>query len=261
VHYGSPRWIEIQARHLREHVRVPYRTWTSLQRIDPSYAAYFDVVIEQQGSHAGKLNHLANEISHAASADDVLMFLDGDAFPVADPLPLIERSLAQAPLVAVRRTENAGDPQPHPSFCATTVGAWQRLAGDWSAGYSWVNDAGERVSDVGGNLLRKLELTHTPWVPVLRSNRTSLDPVFFGIYGDVIYHHGAGFRGAERLHRLQIARANGENASTAGGGQSPRGRLLRHLRRQRARRRLARVSESVMTKIQRGDSTWLAELR
>jgi hypothetical protein len=261
VHFGSPRWIEIQARHLREHLRVPYRTWTSLQQIDHSYSAYFDFVIEQQGSHAGKLNHLANEISHAANADDVLMFLDGDAFPIADPLPLIERSLGQAPLAAVRRGENAGDPQPHPCFCATTVGAWQRLAGDWSAGYSWVNDAGERVSDVGGNLLRKLELTQTPWVPVLRSNRTDLDPVFFGIYGDVIYHHGAGFRGADRLHRLHISLANSGNASTTGAAPARGARLRRHLRQRRARSRLSRESDRVMTKIQHGDSAWLSELR
>src|SRR4029077_945340 len=114
-------------------------------------------------------------------------------------------SLAQAPLLAVRRRENAGDPQPHPCFCATTVGAWRNLAGDWSGGHTWVNDAGERVSDVGGNLLRKLELTGTPWVEVLRSNRKDLDPIFFGIYGGVVYHHGAGFRGAHQLNRLHIS--------------------------------------------------------
>ena len=122
MHFGSPQWIEIQARHLREHVRVPYRTWTSLQGIDPSYAAYFDVVIEQQGSHAGKLNHLANEISHAASADDVLMFLDGDAFPVADPLALIERSLAQVTCLDLdppRRAEMHGGNVKHFSRLST----------------------------------------------------------------------------------------------------------------------------------------------
>ena len=32
------------------------------------------------------------------------------------------------------------------------------------------------------------------WRPLLRSNGTDLDPLYFGIYGDVVYHHGAGFR-------------------------------------------------------------------
>ncbi len=80
VHWASPRWIEIQTRHLREHISVPYRTWTSLQGIDPSYGAHFDHVIDQAGPHYGKLNNLAAEISHQAQDDDLLMFLDGDAF-------------------------------------------------------------------------------------------------------------------------------------------------------------------------------------
>ena len=85
VHYRSPDWIEIQARHLREHISVPFQTWTSLEGIDPAYAVHFDRVLEQRGSHAGKLNHMAREISHVAAEDDLIMFLDGDAFPIADP--------------------------------------------------------------------------------------------------------------------------------------------------------------------------------
>jgi hypothetical protein len=57
VHYGSPRWIEIQTRALAEHLSVPYRTWASLELIDPSYAARFDRLIDQTGRHSDKLNH------------------------------------------------------------------------------------------------------------------------------------------------------------------------------------------------------------
>ena len=202
VHYASPRWIEIQAKHLREHISVPYQTWTSLQHIDPSYAVHFDHVIDQAGGHAGKLNNLAMEIAHEADQDDLIMFLDGDAFPIADPMPLIREGLAKAPLVAVRRAENGGDEQPHPCFCVTTVGTWLKLPGDWSLGHRWVLDDGRRPTDVGGNLLRVLELTNTPWVDILRTNKVHLDPLFFAIYGDTIYHHGAGFRrgGPSRAH-------------------------------------------------------------
>ena len=80
VHYNSPRWIEIQTRHLRRHISVPYETWSSLEHIDPSYAVHFDRIVQQRGSHAGKLNHLATEIAQVASDEDLLMFLDGDAF-------------------------------------------------------------------------------------------------------------------------------------------------------------------------------------
>jgi hypothetical protein len=107
VHYESPRWIEIQTGHLREHISVPYQTWSSLERIEPSYAVHFDRIVEQKGSHAAKLNHLAMEICHQAADDDLLMFLDGDAFPIADPLPLISDGLARAQLIAVRRSDLA----------------------------------------------------------------------------------------------------------------------------------------------------------
>jgi hypothetical protein len=261
VHYGSPRWIEIQARHLRQHISVPYQAWSSLQAIDPSYAVHFDRVINQAGVHAGKLNHLAMEISHEAQDSDLLMFLDGDAFPIADPMPLILDSLEKAPLVAVRRAENLDDRQPHPCFCVTTVGTWRDLHGDWSEGHRWADRNGRAVTDVGGNLLRSLELTGTPWVEVLRSNRKNLDPLFFAIYGDVIYHHGAGFRrGAFRAHgqsRPKLLRA--PEIPVVGG-------LVRRINRSRIffwklKTRGPQILQSrrLFDQIQRGDPEWLTD--
>ncbi len=81
VHYRSPRWIEIQTPLPAPSTsRVPFQVWSSLEGIDPSYGAHFDRVLEQRGTHAAKLNHLAMEISHVADDEDLLMFLDGDAF-------------------------------------------------------------------------------------------------------------------------------------------------------------------------------------
>ncbi|MGA2453930.1 MAG: hypothetical protein ABSG93_10450 [Solirubrobacteraceae bacterium] len=262
VHFGAPRWIEIQTRYLREHISVPYQTWTSLNQIDPSYGVHFDRVIEQSGRHSDKLNHLAIEIAHEASDSDLLMFLDGDAFPIADPMPLITDGLSRAPLIAVRRAENNDDQQPHPCFCVTTVGAWRKLPGDWSMGYTWQAGDGKQISDVGGNLLRELELTETPWVEVLRSNRKNLDPIFFGIYGDVVYHHGAGFRPS--------AFFRGHNARAPEPRPLPRLPILRpvvrwinreklSLWKYKGNKRNAELSNYVYEKIQQGGSDWLAE--
>lgn len=194
IHHKSPRWIEIQAGYLQRHISVPFQTWSSLEGIDRSYASHFDRVLEQRGPQAGKLNHLAREISYVAADDDLIMFLDGDAFPIADPLPVVMHGLARAPLVAVRRAEVQDEPQPHPCFCVTSVGAWRALRGDWSSGWAWPRENGELVSDVGANLLRALELSQTPWVELLRTNGSKLHPLSFAIYGDVVYHHGEGFR-------------------------------------------------------------------
>lgn len=263
VHYQSPRWIEIQTRFLREHISVPFQTWTSIEGIDASYGVHFDRVITQQGMHAGKLNHLAMEIAEVASDDDLLMFLDGDAFPIADPMPVIESSLRQAPLVAVRRAENLDEPQPHPCFCVTTVGTWRRLPGDWSEGPTWRGPKGRLRTDVGGNLMRRLELTGTPWVPLLRSNRKELDPVFFAIYGDIVYHHGSGFRkgSPSGIHR------SSQGPSLVKVPRVPGLRTLANAvnrRRWRAwegrtQDRRLEVSERVYEKIKAGDPQWLAE--
>lgn len=265
VHHRSPQWIEIQARHLREHISVPYKTWTSLEGIDPSYAVHFDRVIDQVGGHPAKLNNLATEISHEAEDSDLLMFLDGDAFPIADPMPLILDGLARAPLIAVRRAENGGDEQPHPCFCVTTVGTWRGLPGDWTGAYRWTLPDGRRPTDVGGNLLRTLELTETPWVEILRSNPLQADPLMFAIYGDTIYHHGAGFRqrgGASRGHYDSQPKPL----------PVPRSLILREVVNKidkarvlawRLKTRGPQMVESkrVLEKIQRGGPDWLAEIK
>jgi hypothetical protein len=263
AHYMSPRWIEIQARYLRQHIPVAYRTWASLERIDDSYARCFDRTILQLGSHSGKLNHLAMEISQEARDDDLLMFLDGDAFPIADPMPTIEDALSRAPLLAVRRAENVDSPQPHPCFCVTTVGAWRSLPGDWSAGPTWPGGQGWDVSDVGSLLMRRLELAGLPWVQMLRCNRHNPDPLYFAVYGDVVYHHGAGFR-TEKLTATH--RAMAPMPPPAGDSRGSRG-LTGLLARRRwlawergMRERLDERSRRVFERIERGGDEWLSDL-
>jgi hypothetical protein len=263
VHYKSPQWIEIQTRYLREHISVPYQTWTSLEQIDPSYSVHFDRVLKQRGLHAAKLNHLAMEISHEAREDDLLMFLDGDAFPISDPMPLVTDGLAKAPLIAVRRAENVDEPQPHPCFCVTTVGTWRALPGDWTAGFTWPGARGEPTSDVGGNLLRRLDLSETAWVQVLRSNRKNLDPLYFAVYGDTIYHHGAGFRTGELspVHRQSApARLSTPRIPVLHSALRLVNRVRWQLWERRTEQEHARQSRLMYEKIKQGDSDWPAEL-
>jgi hypothetical protein len=263
VHYHTPRWIEIQARQLQRHLGCPYQTWTSLQGIDPAYARHFDRVIDQQGLHAGKLNHLAIEIANVAHDDDLLMFLDGDAFPIADPMPLISAALARTSLVAVRRAENVDEPQPHPCFCVTTVKTWRELPGDWTAGPTWRGARGNPTSDVGANLLRRLQLSEMPWTPVLRTNPVQRDPLYFAVYGGVIYHHGAGFREGElsTADRDSAPRALGRSRTAL--LQAPR-QLANRLRwrswERQLRREHMRESQHVYELIRADRPGWLQQI-
>ena len=195
VHWQSAKWIDLQADYLRRNLDVPYRVFASLNGIDdPDMKDRFAFSADLQGSHEEKLNELAAIVIDRSSSSDVLMFLDGDAFPITPLGQWIPEVLAAYPLAAVRRDENLGDPQPHPCFCITTAGFWQELGGDWRRGGHWVNTAGQECFDVGGRLLHQLDEKGIEWLPLLRTNNHNWDPVFFGVYDHRVYHHGAGFR-------------------------------------------------------------------
>jgi hypothetical protein len=205
VHWKLDTWIEPQLRYVKRYMPADTRVYASLNRIDTPYESLFAYAEDLPGSHPEKLNALAEIASAEASPDDYLVFIDGDAFPIA---PIGPEVLGGAPLAAVRRDENLGDPQPHPCFCMTTVGFWNEIRGDWRAGgYAWTNSLGYRTTDVGGALLRDLRERNVDWRPLLRTNEVDLHSLWFAIYGDVVYHHGAGFRGRRARATLDLRRA------------------------------------------------------
>lgn len=197
VHHKCDRWIAPQLRYLARALGDrPYRVYAFLNGVSDRWNESFHFArTDEPGSHASKLNLLADEIRRSASPDDLMMFLDGDAFPIRDPVPLVESALATGhALVAARRAENAGDVQPHPLFCVIRVKKWEEILGDWSKGPCWRNAEGDLVTDVGGVLWDTLRARGETWLPLLRSNSLDLHPLWFGLYGRVVYHHGAGFR-------------------------------------------------------------------
>ena len=192
AHFHVADWIEIQHDYLKRHLTEPFRVYGSLEGIDDSYRSFFDVLVPSFGEHAGKLNLLAEFILEEANPDDLIMFLDGDAFPVADVMAKVGPLLESNELVAVQRLENFGDRQPHPCFCVVPVRTWMAIRGDWSSGHPMRPGR----TDVGCNLLYGLESRGLPWAPLLRSQSLVIEQdLLFAIYGDLVYHHGAGVRG------------------------------------------------------------------
>lgn len=234
VHWRDDRWVDVQLRYLARHTPKPYRVYAFLNGLTEDHSHKFHYSSDEDiKEHSTKLNLLADMIAFdAVSDEDPLLFIDGDAFPIADLAPLIA-DLSNHPLIAVKRAE-ASDVQPHPCFCLTTVGFWRELGGDWrKGGHSWTNAVGREISDVGARVLKAVEERNVSWRPLLRSNKTDFHPLFFGVYDDVVYHHGAGFRRA-RGGRLMIA-ASGVHEEE----RKLRVRLVRAMPRGRLRRRLA----------------------
>jgi hypothetical protein len=256
VHHLKPDWIEIQRRYLDRFIAQPFRTYASLEGISEEYNRFFDVVVPSKGAHAGKLNLLGRVIADTADSDDLIMFVDGDSFPVADPMAPIEQLLADSSLAAVCRLENDGDLQPHPCFCVVPVRTWLELRGDWSSGHLYAPDR----TDVGANLLHILETTGTRWAKILRTSTHELHPVLFGIYGGFWYHHGAGFR------KLKLTKAHAPEAGGRGLNERLRAkRFAEALGAEGLEREVERVfqnaelSERIMAKI-RSDPDFFVEL-
>ena len=168
--------------------------------------------------------------------------------PIADWVSPARGWLKSRPLAAVRRDENLGDPQPHHLFCVTTAGFWKELGGDWGAGPTWCTSTGGAATDHGARLWRLLAARGIEWWPILRTNQVDLHPVWFGVYGDVLYHHGASFRAgaaACRWDGAQFAHLPG-----------PLGRVARW-RRGRA---TTRLSATLAERVAEGDEL-IDELR
>jgi len=201
VHWRSDRWIDIQRRHLDRFLGEEFRVYAFLNDIPRDHCdKFFYASTEPVQDHATKLNLLSDLIRFSADdPSDLLVVIDGDAFPVGPIAPLVKERLPDHRLIAVQQQENNCDVQPHPCFCVTTVGFWTEIGGDWHRGYSWTDARGEQVTDVGGNLLAALERHGTDWYPLWRVNRVNPHPLLFALYGDdrfgpLVYHHGGGFR-------------------------------------------------------------------
>jgi hypothetical protein len=98
-------------------------------------------------------------------------------------------------------------------------------------------------------------------VQVLRSNRKNPDPLFFAVYGDVIYHHGAGFRkGAFRAHyqsRPKLIQPPHVPVLREGARAINRVRLFVWKLKHRAPQIL--YSRRIYDRIKREDPGWLGE--
>ena len=243
VHWNFDDWVDVQLRYIDRHTDEEHRVWSFLGRFGRKFAKHAakfayasDLPIR---SHEWKLNLLGDLICAGdRDPEELIVFIDGDAFPIAPLTPYLRERLAAAPLIAVRRDENNGDRQPHPSFCATTVGFWREIGGDWRRGPTWRNPQGEEVTDVGASLLQILDERGVDWQPMLRTNRRDLHPLMFGVYDDVVYHHGGAFR---PMAGGRLWRAEKEKDLRSGLLMRALDKLPREGRMKQVRRRLSPV--------------------
>ncbi len=207
THAKDNRWMNVQLKYIQRNVSefklyCYYAACSPPRDLDLSQ---FEIIKKHPRiEHVPKLDALMKAIVRRSDPNDIIMVLDGDAFPIRSCDAIIKRRVKKHRLVAVRRDENNGDKQPHPCFMATTASLWKEIGGTWARG-SWLNNRGMKTNDVGGKLYHILKNKNVQWDPLLRSNRNNPHELLFGIYEQIVYHHGAGFRSpSTRVDRTKL---------------------------------------------------------
>jgi len=184
VHWKSRIFQDIQYDYVAKNLE-DFRIWAFLDKVPQDSEGkddyrYFFHKDSGQTNHLVKLDMLADLICEASAPGDVIVFMDGDAWPIAPLQEFIVESLIKFPVGGVVRSEN-GERYPHPCFSFTTVGHWRETGMSWSK------------QDINC-MLKSLEARKEGWTKLARSGGLTEHPVFFSVYGGLVYHHGAGFR-------------------------------------------------------------------
>jgi hypothetical protein len=205
VHHNTDRWVDLQLKYVSKHVKN-YKLWAYFDGVDHiPHKHKFDFCQEYKPEirsrcevdHIEKLNSLTNTVLKAEKTKDtdLILWLDSDALPIRDLNAYIDKKLANYCLLAINRPENGGDLIPHPSFTCTTVSFWKKHKFNWD-GVPGRKDIRNKhgLHDAGGKLYQDLLAMGVEWYRLLRTRSITKHQVFFTVYDNVIYHHGAGSR-------------------------------------------------------------------
>ena len=202
-HHKSIKWLELQSKFLRENTIGDYKVYCGVSDMPkevelPLVEKYdLDKLEGVENKHAYKMNHLSNLVSVSdQNKSDLLIFLEPDALPIHRGWDqFIEGCLNEYSAIAISREENIEPllredqkPYPHPCFFATTLGFWKEN------NLSWDLDPSQGAECAGVLLKKWFDESGNKWAKLLRTNCFNLHPLNFGVYGDLIYHHGSGNR-------------------------------------------------------------------
>jgi hypothetical protein len=145
-------------------------------------------------SHPSALDYLASRVPVDFQ---YIVTLDNDSFPVReDWLEVLVSECEQGATVSgVHRNEMAPDIHPFIHVSGFCVRRRDLQALDVSFGHDLRQDVGYN-QDVGQKITYEFTRRGRTIAPLQRSNTVNYHFLIGGIYGDVIYHHGAGSRRA-----------------------------------------------------------------
>ena len=191
IHHETDRFLSLQKKYVEKYTN-DYVAYCGYSKISPPDLGYVNIDLNQTTiQHADRLNYMFDLVKGDANDEDVLIFMDSDTFPITDKwVDVIVKNLKDNPITAIQRKENSAagmgcKPELHPHICflSTTIGFW--VKNNLSIG---------RVPNTAYNIGEWLKAKGLDFTKILRSNAIDLHPLYFGVYGDILYHHGSGNR-------------------------------------------------------------------
>lgn len=194
IHHETDKFLYLQKTYIEKNTNDDYIVYCGYSNISPANLDEKYKLIDltnQSHHHADRLNILYNFAKTDANEDDIIIFIDSDCYPISQNwISELKKYLNENPIAAIQRKENFSAPlgcvpelHPHPCFFATTVKFWSsnnlKFDTQETAGYQ-----------IGLWLLKN----NLDFYKLLRSNTVNIHPLMFGVYNDIIYHHGAGNR-------------------------------------------------------------------
>ena len=84
VHWQTDKWIDIQLHYIHKNIREDFKLYAFLNDLPSNHTGkFFYSSTEPIEEHSIKLNILADmAMLHSNNPDDLLIFIDGDAFPI-----------------------------------------------------------------------------------------------------------------------------------------------------------------------------------
>jgi len=219
IHYNSSKWLDLQLKKINKHFEN-FKIYTIYNKMDMSnhenqfnYCKWgrvrnkgvnFDGIPLRSWNHWTKLDNLTNMVVNDddTNDDDILIWLDCDAFPVADVNDFIDSKLKEFEFFAINRKEMNNSVIPHPSFAGCKVKLWKKFNLSWEG----IPHAplGEETHDTGGKMYAILQKNNIEWYKLNLSHSLTPHTYYFAIYDSLIYHHGAGTRAKRYMHGVSV---------------------------------------------------------
>ena len=207
IHHNQEKWLALQLKHL-EMFASECKIWAYANGIHnfKKYKQHFHF-LEKSGklelkpcnpssigsrNHWTKLDKLTNLVLDTEAEDeDVLVWLDSDSLLLKPLEEYTALKLQDYNFIAVQRPENNGDLIPHPSFAFCKAKFWRDNSLTWRGE---VRNISQGRLDSGGFLLNFFNENHENWFKMLRTKSLTEHDLWFTIYDNFVYHHGAGSR-------------------------------------------------------------------